>query len=73
VADQVTNAFRASVDEGVQRLSRMRGQLFATGIVGGLDVSIGVLALLVVEHETGNRLLGALAFGVGFLALDLGP
>src|SRR4051794_13609037 len=69
--DEVTTAFHRSVDEGVKRLGRPGGPLLATGIVGGLDVSVGVLALLVVEHETGSRLLGALAFGIGFLALTL--
>lgn len=69
--DEVTTAFHRSVDEGVKRLERAWGPLLATGMVGGLDVSVGVLALLVVEHETGNRLLGALAFGIGFLALTL--
>ncbi|CAN5144179.1 hypothetical protein BH20ACT9_BH20ACT9_22100 [soil metagenome] len=31
-----------------------------------------MLALLVVEHATGSRVLGALAFTVGFVALSLG-
>ncbi|MDP8968943.1 MAG: formate/nitrite transporter family protein, partial [Actinomycetota bacterium] len=46
--------------------------LLATGFVGGVDVSIGVLALLVVEHETGSMVLGALAFSTGFIALMMG-
>jgi formate/nitrite transporter FocA (FNT family) len=71
VPDEITTAFHRSVDEGVKRLERPWAPLLATGVVGGLDVSVGVLGLLVVEHETGNRLLGALAFGVGFLALTL--
>jgi formate/nitrite transporter FocA (FNT family) len=71
MADEIATAFHRSVDEGVQRLERSIGPLLATGIVGGLDVSVGVLALLVVVHETGNHLLGALAFGIGFLALTL--
>ena len=64
-------AFRRSVEEGVARLERPWPQLAATGMVGGLDVSVGVLAMLVVEHQTGQPLLGALAFGIGFLALTL--
>jgi formate/nitrite transporter FocA (FNT family) len=71
VPDELTTAFHRSVDEGIARLERPLPGLLATGMVGGLDVSVGVLALLVVEHETGNRMLGALAFGIGFLALTL--
>jgi formate/nitrite transporter FocA (FNT family) len=36
-----------------------------------MDVSVGVIALLVVEHETGNKLAAALAFSIGFIALIL--
>lgn len=67
----VRSAFHRSVDEGVQRLERPLGGLIATGLVGGLDVSVGVFALLIVERDTGNRLLGSLAFGIGFIALTL--
>lgn len=66
------DAFRRSVDAGHTRLSRTWPNLFATGFIGGIDIGIGVLALLVVEAETGSRVLGALAFGIGFVALMLG-
>jgi formate-nitrite transporter family protein len=69
--EQVASAFERSVDEGAQRLGRTWGALAATGAVGGIDVGFGVFGLLIVEHETGNRLLAALAFGIGFLALTL--
>jgi formate-nitrite transporter family protein len=71
VSIEITNAFHRSVDEGVTRLERPLGALVATGLVGGLDVSLGVFALLIVERETGNHLLGSLAFGIGFIALTL--
>jgi formate/nitrite transporter FocA (FNT family) len=71
VSVEITNTFQASVETGRQRLHRSWPSLLATGTVGGIDVSIGLLALLVVEHATGNRLLGALAFGIGFIALTL--
>ena len=45
--------------------------LLATGLLGGIDVGVGVLACLVVDHATGQPLLGALAFTVGFIALLL--
>ena len=61
--------FDRTVDEGRQRLGRSWLQLIATGLLGGLDVGVGVLALLLVEHLTGNPLLSALAFATGFIAL----
>ena len=71
MSQELEEAFHRSVVEGDARLSRTWPSLLATGAVGGIDVSIGILGLLVVEHETGSRLLGALAFGIGFIALTL--
>jgi formate/nitrite transporter FocA (FNT family) len=72
VAEQeVEEAFKRSIDEGRRRLSRKTWPLLATGILGGIDVATGVLALLVVEHETGSVLLAGLAFSIGFVALSL--
>ncbi len=72
VAEQeVEEAFRRSIDEGRRRLSRRPWPLLATGLVGGIDVGTGVLALLYVEHETGSVLLAGLAFSIGFIALTL--
>lgn len=59
------------VDEGEQRLGRSWLGLLATGFLGGLDVGIGVLALLIVEQATYSVLLGGLAFSAGFIALSL--
>lgn len=70
--DQLRTAFRRSVDDGLVRLRRGWPNLLATGFVGGIDVGLGVLALLVVESATGSRILGAFAFGIGFIALTLG-
>ena len=58
--------------EGRPRLYRTTPDLLATGVVAGVEVGIGVLALLAVEAATGSRLLAALAFSVGFIALRLG-
>ena len=44
----------------------------ATGIMAGMEVGIGILAMLVVEARTGSTMLGGLAFSIGFLALLLG-
>lgn len=58
--------------EGRPRLHRGTADLLATGAVAGIEVAIGVLALLAVEAATGSRLLGALAFSIGLIALRLG-
>lgn len=63
--------FDRLVEEGHQRLGRSWLGLAATGFLGGLDVGIGVLALLLVEHATHSVLLGGLAFSTGFIALSL--
>ncbi len=68
---EVEEAFKRSVDEGRRRLSRKTWPLIATGLLGGIDVGTGVLALLFVEHETENVLLAGLAFSIGFIALSL--
>ncbi|MGN6783256.1 MAG: formate/nitrite transporter family protein [Marmoricola sp.] len=70
--DELERAFTRLVDEGTQRLSRSWREVLITGFVGGAEVGVGVLALLVVVHETGSQLLGALAFSIGFIALLLG-
>lgn len=67
----VEETFLRTVDEGRRRMSRGWPALLATGLVGGIDVGTGVLALLIVEHDTHSRLLGGLAFAVGFIALAL--
>ena len=68
---EVEESLKHSIDEGRRRLSRRTGPLLATGFLGGIDVGTGVLALLLVEHETGNVLLAGLAFTIGFIALSL--
>jgi formate-nitrite transporter family protein len=65
------DTFDRIVDEGQQRLGRSWVQLIATGFLGGFDVSVGVLALLLVEELTHNPLLSGLAFSAGFIALTL--
>jgi len=70
-SDALEETLSRSVEEGERRLHRSWPSLLATGIVGGADVGLGVLAMLVVRHDTGEPLLGALAFGIGFIALTL--
>lgn len=71
MTQEVASTFRRSVQQGEERLGRTWPALLATGAVGGLDVGIGVFALFLVEAATENTLLGALAFGIGFIALTL--
>jgi formate/nitrite transporter FocA (FNT family) len=72
VEPELLKSFDSSVDDGAKRLKRSTGNLIATGLMAGLDVGFGVLALLYVQHQTGSELLGGLAFTVGFFALFLG-
>ena len=69
--DEVANAFDRIVDEGAQRLHRSWREVITTGLAGGLEVAMGVLALLAVYAETGSHLLAGLAFSIGFIALLL--
>lgn len=63
--------FERAVDEGVDRLRRSPLSLLATGAIGGIDVSVGVFALFVVQDLTGSLVLAGLAFSMGFVALTL--
>ncbi|RZU34602.1 formate/nitrite transporter family protein [Blastococcus saxobsidens] len=71
VEDEVVQAFDRVVDEGAQRLHRTWREVLTTGLAGGFEVGVGVLALLAVYAETGSHLLAGLAFSVGFIALLL--
>ncbi|MDT7709126.1 MAG: hypothetical protein QOG20_4733 [Pseudonocardiales bacterium] len=68
---EVEDAFDRLVSEGRDRLSRPLLSLLTTAFVGGLDVGIGVLVYLVVRAETGNPLIAAAVFPIGFVALLL--
>ena len=70
---EIEEAFDRLVGEGNDRLQRPLLSLCATGFLGGIDVAIGVLAYLVVEEQTGSKLLAALAFSTGFIAPAAGP
>lgn len=69
--DDVASAFQLAVDEGIRRLDRPVVPLLATGFVGGVDVSIGILGSLIVLDLGGHPLLAALAFAIGFISLTL--
>ncbi|SHF79795.1 Formate/nitrite transporter FocA, FNT family [Geodermatophilus nigrescens] len=69
--DELVEAFDRVVGQGAQRLHRTWREVLTTGLAGGLEVSVGVLALVAVYAETGSHLLAGLAFSVGFVALLL--
>ena len=71
IEDELAKAFERTVAEGHRRLTRTWPGLLATGTVGGIDISTGILGLLIVHNATNNALLGALAFPIGFFALTL--
>ncbi|HEV2858037.1 MAG TPA: formate/nitrite transporter family protein [Solirubrobacterales bacterium] len=65
--------------EGERRLSRSLAGLMATGLVGGLDVMLGIVALTVTMGamevtmpEPTAHLIGSLTFGFGFAFLVIG-
>jgi len=68
---EVEDAFERLVSEGEERLQRPWLALVATGLLGGIDVGTGILAYLVVRHETDNVLLSGMAFSIAFVALLL--
>ena len=69
--DELSDAFERTVDEGDRRLHRSWPELLATGTVGGLDLVIGVLALLIVRYDTHSETVSAVAFTIGFIAVTL--
>jgi formate/nitrite transporter FocA (FNT family) len=68
---ELEETFDRLVEQGHARLDRPLLPLVSTGLLGGVDVGVGVLAYLVVDAKTDNPLLASLAFTVGFVALLL--
>lgn len=69
--EELEDSFDAVVSEGSERLHRTFRTVLITGLFGGLEVALGVMAYLAVLHETGNHLLAGLAFGIGLVAIFL--
>ncbi len=68
-----------SLDEGERRLARKPVALAATGFAGGLDVSFGLLAVIVTTGALTTvmpgdpaHVLGSLTFGFAFVFITLG-
>ncbi len=68
---QLEESFDEVVTEGTERLYRAVRTVLITGFFGGLEVGLGVMAMLAVVHETGSHLLGGLAFSIGLIAIYL--
>lgn len=71
VEDAVEDVHHEAVEEGAERLHRSWPVLLTTGFLGGVEISIGLLAYLLALHETGSHLLAGVAFSIGFIALFL--
>ncbi|MGQ1798432.1 formate/nitrite transporter family protein [Kocuria oceani] len=69
--DELVEGFENTVTEGAERLTRTWRALIITGLFGGIDVGVGILAFLAVKEATGSDLLAGAAFGFGLLALQL--
>jgi formate-nitrite transporter family protein len=68
-----------SVDEGERRLGRRPTGLAATGVVGGIDVMLGIMAMTVVSGALAASLPeeiahvgGSLFFGIAFVLILVG-
>ncbi|MGH3425257.1 MAG: formate/nitrite transporter family protein [Nocardioidaceae bacterium] len=71
VEEELANSFNRIVDEGAERLHRTFRAMFITGVFGGLEIGVGVMAYLAVLHETDSHLLAGVAFSIGLIALLL--
>ncbi|UFU06668.1 formate/nitrite transporter family protein [Ruania halotolerans] len=60
-----------TVTEGTKRLNRTWVELIVTGLFGGIDIGLGILAMILVKQATDSDILAGMAFGVGLLALKL--
>lgn len=71
VEHELKESFDKTIGEGAERLHRTRRNILITGVFGGFEIGLGIMAYLAVMHETGNHLLAGLAFSIGLVALLL--
>jgi formate-nitrite transporter family protein len=71
IEEHLQTAFESTMEEGAQRLHRTFRAVVITGLFGGMEIGVGVMAYLAVLHETGSHLLAGLAFSVGLIAVLL--
>jgi formate/nitrite transporter FocA (FNT family) len=71
IEEHLQKAFESTMEEGAERLHRTFRAVVITGLFGGMEVGVGVMAYLAVLHETDSHLLAGLAFSVGLIAVLL--
>src|SRR5919201_856656 len=74
-APEPDQIYRATREEGRRRLSRPIPELGATALVGGFDVAFGIAAYALAANTVGGtvgHLVGAVAFGTGFVFIVVG-
>ncbi|HEY4613883.1 MAG TPA: formate/nitrite transporter family protein [Citricoccus sp.] len=71
IEEHLQQAFESTMEEGAERLHRTPRAVIITGLFGGLEIGVGVMAYLAVLHETGSHLLAGLAFSIGLIAVLL--
>src|SRR3954447_20144978 len=74
-ARQPEEIYRETRREGRRRLARPPLELAATALVGGFDVAVGVIAYALAKASVAGPagdLVGATAFGVGFVFIVVG-
>ncbi|WP_448851230.1 formate/nitrite transporter family protein [Corynebacterium sp. 335C] len=69
VDDHLTESSRRQVEEGVTRLARPFGALLLTGVLGAMEIGLGLLAMWTVKDATGSDVLGAMAFSIGLVII----
>lgn len=69
--DTLVAEARDTAVTGAERLNRTWRALIVTGLFGGIDVGLGIMAMVLVMDATGSQVLGGLAFGVGLIALKM--
>ncbi len=71
IEQHLQEAFESTMEEGAERLHRTFRAVVITGLFGGMEIGLGVMAYLAVMHETGSHLLAGLAFSIGLIAVLL--
>ncbi|AZA13208.1 formate/nitrite transporter family protein [Corynebacterium choanae] len=71
IDDEISEATANQINEGITRLSRSPLVLAITGIMGSLEIGIGLLAEFSVYEATGSKMLGSLAFAIGLIIIFL--
>lgn len=71
IEDELLDEAVSTMAEGAERLNRKWPELIITGLFGGIDVGLGILAMVLVKQATDSDILAGMAFGVGLLALKL--